>query len=105
MARPPHGDAKARKRASKKPPKRPAGSAKKKSTRPDVAGLAARDLAVRLLHDVLSRRLMLDDALEAWTARAPFDALEPRDRGLARLLTATALRYNRPNPRCPVPVY
>ncbi len=94
MARPAHGQTKQRKRSGRHSPGRAAGSAKKNSARQNVAGLAARDLAVRLLHDVLSRRLMLDEAFETWTERAPFDSLEPRDRGLARLLTATALRYN-----------
>jgi 16S rRNA (cytosine967-C5)-methyltransferase len=56
------------------------------------AGLVARDLAVALIHDVTTRGAMLEEALDRWTGRPPFDALEARDRAFARLITATALR-------------
>lgn len=53
------------------------------------AGYAARDLATRLIDAVLVRGRALDDALEQHVASAD---LEPRDRGLARLIAATVLR-------------
>ena len=49
----------------------------------------ARAAALSLLHEVLGRRRPLDDVLEH---HAAFGALEPRDRGFARLLVATTLR-------------
>lgn len=49
-------------------------------------------LAVELLSRVLSQRHALDDALAASYADERFQGLEARDRGFARLLTATVLR-------------
>lgn len=49
----------------------------------------ARAVALSLLHEVLGRRRPLDDVLEH---HAALGALEPRDRGFARLLVATTLR-------------
>jgi len=53
------------------------------------AGLAARDAALDLLAAVLDTRTPLDEALAAHEELA---RLEPRDRGFARMLAATALR-------------
>lgn len=51
-----------------------------------------RALAVRLVSTVLDRRRALDDAIAAEFASPTGSALEPRDRGLARLIATTALR-------------
>ena len=55
-------------------------------------GLAARELAVQLVSDVLLGRQPLDQAWSELTARPAVAALEPRDRALARLIAATVLR-------------
>lgn len=55
-------------------------------------GLAARDLAVQLVSDVLLGRQPFDQAWSELTARPATAALEPRDRALARLIAATVLR-------------
>lgn len=60
--------------------------------RPERAGLPARLLAVKLLDAVLSRNQPLDQAWAKTIAAPEFTALEPRDRGLVRLLVATSLR-------------
>ena len=52
-------------------------------------GMAAREAALGLLHQVLERRQRLDDALEIAGSLAD---LAPRDRAFARLLTSTVLR-------------
>lgn len=57
-------------------------------------GYLARDLAVRVIHEVTLRRQPLDDVLSRWTARTPFDTLDARDRAFARLLIATTLRHH-----------
>ena len=59
---------------------------------PPPAGYPVRALAVRLVSAVLDRRHAMDDAIAAEFARAPANTLEPRDRGLARLIASTALR-------------
>ena len=69
-----------------------AGSPASRQRRAEPKGFAARELSVRLIHDVMVRGIMLDDALSDWSRREPFDGLEARDRGLARLIAATALR-------------
>ncbi len=60
--------------------------------RSDASGLGARDLALSMLNDVLDHRRALDDAVARSFASAQGLALEPRDRGLARLIAATVLR-------------
>jgi 16S rRNA (cytosine967-C5)-methyltransferase len=55
-------------------------------------GMAARDLAVQLVADVLLGRQPLDQAWSQLTARPAVAALEARDRALARLIAATVLR-------------
>lgn len=55
---------------------------------PIPSGFDARDLAVRMIQAVLGRGRSLEDALD----HAAGAALEPRDRGLARLIAATVLR-------------
>ena len=67
--------------------------AETKPPRPVIAaapaeGVAARVAALDLVQAAVAARSGLDDAL----ARAPFTALEPRDRGLARALAGTVLR-------------
>ncbi len=51
-------------------------------------GLAAREAALALTTAALDHRGGLEEALE----RAPFSRLEPRDRGLARMIAMTLLR-------------
>lgn len=60
--------------------------------RSDAAGLGARDLALTMLNDVFDHRRSFDDAMARAFASAQGLALEPRDRGLARLIAATVLR-------------
>ena len=55
-------------------------------------GLAARELAVQLVSDVLLGRQPFDQAWSELAARPAVAALEPRDRALARLIAATVLR-------------
>ncbi|MDX2290010.1 MAG: transcription antitermination factor NusB [Hyphomicrobiaceae bacterium] len=63
---------------------------------PLAPGLAAREVAVELVVAVLERHRSLDDALAVAFARSPAADLDPRDRGFARHLAATTLRYARP---------
>ncbi len=51
--------------------------------------LAARAVALDILRDVLRKSIPLDDSLDT---HPDLNALEPRDRGFVRLLTATVLR-------------
>jgi len=51
-------------------------------------GLAAREAALALVTAALDHRGGLEEAMD----RAPFAALEPRDRGLARMIAMTMLR-------------
>src|SRR5262245_54353916 len=60
--------------------------------RKPVSGLGARDLAVSVIHAVLDRHRAFEAAYEAGLARPECAKLEPRDRGLARLIAATVLR-------------
>lgn len=60
--------------------------------RTDATGLAARDLALAMLVDVLDHRRSLDDAIAKAFSSARGLALQPRDRALARLIAATVLR-------------
>jgi len=55
-------------------------------------GLAARQLAVRLVAGVLVNRQPFEQGLSESSARPEFAAVEPRDRALARAVAATALR-------------
>lgn len=55
---------------------------------PERAGTAARDVAVAWIDSILRHGRSLDEAMAARTA----DALEPRDRALARLIVMTVLR-------------
>lgn len=64
----------------------------KPTSRSDTSGLAARDLALAMLVGVLDRQRPFDDAIATAFSSAKGLALEPRDRGLARLIAATALR-------------
>jgi 16S rRNA (cytosine967-C5)-methyltransferase len=59
---------------------------------PGQPGLAARQLAVRLVAGVLVNRQPLDQVLSDSATLPEVAALEPRDRGLARAVAATALR-------------
>lgn len=58
----------------------------------EPSGYAVRALAVRLVSAVVDRRRALDDALAAEFNGGSGAELEPRDRGLARLIAATVLR-------------
>ena len=70
--------------------KKPSPAAK--SVRRELPGLVVRDLAVRLIAAVTVQRHALDDALAVAFAAEPFQSLEARDKGLARLIAATVLR-------------
>lgn len=59
---------------------------------PLPAGIAAREMALWLVAQVLDRRRAFDDALAEAFASAKGLAMTPRDRGLARMLAATVLR-------------
>jgi 16S rRNA (cytosine967-C5)-methyltransferase len=55
-------------------------------------GFEARQLAVVLIAAVLRHGRALDDAIAFTDAQPDFQGLEPRDRGLARLIASTVLR-------------
>lgn len=59
---------------------------------PEVPGLAARRVAVRLVEGVLTRTRPLDAALEADHDPSGFRALDERDRALARAIAGATLR-------------
>jgi len=61
-------------------------------SRPPPAGLAARELVVRLVSGVLIDKRPLERVLAEAFAAPRFSGLEPRDRALARAVAATALR-------------
>jgi len=65
---------------------------RKPNTRPAPAGLAARELAIRLVAGVLIHKRPFDQVLEHASARPEFTHLEPRDRALARAIAAAVLR-------------
>lgn len=58
----------------------------------EPSGYAVRALAVRLVSAVIDRRRALDDVLATEFTSGPGAELEPRDRGLARLIASTVLR-------------
>lgn len=57
-----------------------------------ASGLESRRLAVEVLHDVIGRRLALDERLERLTSESAYQALSVADRGLVRAICLTALR-------------
>lgn len=59
----------------------------------DIAGLAARQAAARLLAAVVDAKTPLDGLTDAEHGHPQFRALSPRDRALVRAILATALRY------------
>lgn len=59
----------------------------------DVAGLAARQVAARLLAAVVDAKTPLDALTDAEHGHPQFRALPPRDRSLVRAILATALRH------------
>jgi 16S rRNA (cytosine967-C5)-methyltransferase len=63
-----------------------------KPAREEASGLAARQLASRLLKAVLRDRQPFDDAFAASSAKPAFADLAFRDRAFARAIAATALR-------------
>ncbi len=68
------------------------GQGRSSTWRSEAPGLAARDLALAMLVDVLDRHRPFDDAITAAFASSKGLALDSRDRGLARLIAATVLR-------------
>lgn len=66
--------------------------APKVTSRSDASGIAARDLTLAMLMGVLDRHRSFDDAIATAFASGKGLALEPRDRGLSRLIAATVLR-------------
>ncbi|MBI1260309.1 MAG: MFS transporter [Rhizobiales bacterium] len=56
-------------------------------------GLIARQAAARLLEDVLARKRAFDEAFAQEAAHGALSQAEPRDRGFARAIAATALRH------------
>lgn len=67
-------------------------SVQRASSRIADNGLGARELALQILGDVLDHGRTLDEALASAFSSARGLKLEPRDRGLARLIAATVLR-------------
>lgn len=59
-------------------------------------GLLARELAVDLIVAVLQERRPFDDALSRVLGEARYAALEPRDKGMARAISASTLRFALP---------
>ena len=59
----------------------------------DIAGLAARQAAARLLGAVVDARTPLDALTDAEHGHPQFRALSARDRALVKAILATALRY------------
>ena len=72
----------------------PSSSGKPSSSRREPPGMAARQLAVTVLVQVLHRGQSLDDTLASAFASDRGQALEARDRGIARLIVTTVLRRN-----------
>lgn len=76
---------------------RPQGSARPEASasRPSgkVPGLTNRQLAVKIIEDVLSRGRALDDAFDAAARDDRFASLPARDRAHARLITLNVLRH------------
>ena len=62
--------------------------------RREPPGMAARQLAVTVLVQVLHRGQSLDETLASAFASERGQALEPRDKGIARLIVTTVLRRN-----------
>jgi len=63
------------------------------SQAPEVAGLAARKAAARLLAAVIDARTPLDGLTDHENGHPQYRALDLRDRGLVRAILVTALRY------------
>jgi 16S rRNA (cytosine967-C5)-methyltransferase len=78
------GDVTDSKQSLRQPPR--SSKHKQAKHRSAPAGLATRQAAVRVISAVLTEHRSLDDALGAT------EALEPRDRGLARLIAGTVIR-------------
>lgn len=68
------------------------GQAGGSKSRRDPPGMAARQLAVNVLVQVLHRGQSLDETLASAFASDKGKALEPRDRAIARLIVTTVLR-------------
>ena len=77
------GDTRVTRPHNDKPASKPSSPQRR---RPATPGLATRQAAVRVITAVLKDHRSLDEALTA------SDALEPRDRGLARLIAGTVIR-------------
>jgi 16S rRNA (cytosine967-C5)-methyltransferase len=58
------------------------------------SGLIARQIALEIVSDVLTKRRSLDDALDRVMRQAIWQRLEPRDRGFARVLAMAVLRHH-----------
>lgn len=58
-----------------------------------TAGYETRRLAARVIDDVVTRRLALDETLELVLAAPDARSLEDRDRGLVRAISTTAIRF------------
>ena len=63
------------------------------SQEPEVAGLAARKAAARLLAAVIDARTPLDGLTDHENGHPQYKALDLRDRGLVRAILVTALRF------------
>ncbi len=68
------------------------GQSRIQVSRTEPGGLTARDLALDMLLAVLDQHRPFDDAIASAFASAKGLTLEPRDRGLARLIAAIVLR-------------
>ena len=67
-----------------------------KGPRPAQSGLAARQLAVDLIVDVLHEHQTFDECFAKRLQSRAYSSLESRDRGLARTIAANALRFASP---------
>ena len=56
-------------------------------------GFETRRLAARIIDDVITRRLALDETLEVALTAPDARALDDRDKGLVRAIATTAIRY------------
>lgn len=74
-----------------RPPRQGQGPNAGRTAGPPSAGLAARQLAVRVIAAVIEQHRPLEEAL-ASASRGENDGLEARDRAFARLIIATAVR-------------
>jgi 16S rRNA (cytosine967-C5)-methyltransferase len=70
-----------------------AGQTSSGPTAAGSSGFETRRLAARVIDDVITRRLALDETLELALAAPDARALDDRDKGLVRAIATSAIRY------------